>query len=91
MTTTKPQIARLGLIPTIVTWWTMSRELTQLAKGITSPAYYNANRHAIKYEVRRRVSAVLNGFDRRSQTLLFKCNILDDSAPRLVRQVGGAR
>ena len=81
-TTKTPNIHRLGLIASIVTWLTMSRELTQLAKRIAGDSHYNDHRHAIKNEILRRVSAVINGFDRRSQTLLFKCNLMDDVVPR---------
>ena len=87
-------LIRLGLIASIATWWGMSRELTQLAKRIAGDSYFNDHRHAIKHEIRRRVSAVINGFDRRSQTLLFKCNLMDDLVPRANRgkaDKGGAR
>ena len=92
-TTKTPNIHRLGLIASIATWWGMSRELTQLAKRIAGDSYFNDHRHAIKHEIRRRVSAVINGFDRRSQTLLFKCNLMDDLVPRTASNVAksGAR
>ena len=92
-TTKTPNIHHLGLIASIATWWEMSRELTQLAKRIAPAPYYNNHRHAIKNEIRRRVSAVIKGFDRRSQTLLFKCNLMDDVVPRTAGKAakGGAR
>ena len=88
-----PLIPRMGIFASIAIWWGMSSELTQMAKRIAGDAYYNSHREAIKYEIRRRVSAVIKGFDRRSQTLLFKCNLMDDVVPRTAGKAakGGAR
>ena len=57
------------------TWLATTRRFRRLAVAIAGE-HYNNNRHAIKYHIRQRTSAVLDGFDPGTQTARFHSDVL---------------
>ena len=62
------------LIQNFQAWLFYTRHFRRIAERAAG-VYYHNNRHAIKREIRSRVTSVLNGFDLTCQTQLFSSNV----------------